>query len=173
MKIITLTQGKFAKVDDEDYEYLNQWKWHYGARCYAVRSGEAPKVNGKRQRKRFFMHRVVNKTPDGFETDHIDLNTLNNQKYNLRDATTSKNGMNVRSRKNSTSKFKGVFWDRRKRKWICRLVCQKVIKYEANFDCEVRAAKAYDEAALKHHGKFARINFQSPEQIPDTQLAVA
>src|SRR3990167_10308366 len=87
MKEIKLTQGKITLVDDEDFEYINQWKWHViknkkQTHFYAQRS-----ENGKSIR----MHRVIMKTPHNKDVDHIDHNGLNNQKNNLRNCTTQEN----------------------------------------------------------------------------------
>jgi hypothetical protein len=90
MKKIKLTQGQFAKVDDEDYDWLNQWKWcaQYNPKTksyYAVRSvKEGVKI----------MSRVIMGEPKGKLVDHEDHDTLNNKKNNLRVATRSQNGMN-------------------------------------------------------------------------------
>ena len=89
MKTIPLTQGKVAIVDDEDYTWLMQWKWHssYG---YAMRRERT--WSGKQ--KGIFMHRVVNKTPLGLETDHINRNKLDNRKENLQSVTHQENTCN-------------------------------------------------------------------------------
>ena len=79
MKQIPLTQGKFAIIDDKDFEYLNQWKWTYDGR-YAIRS--VAFTVGKRSK--IYMHRIILNTPVGMDTDHIDMNRLNNQRLNLR-----------------------------------------------------------------------------------------
>ncbi len=87
MKEIPLTQGKVALVDDEDYEYLTQWKWCYNR--YAVRC-----IGPKNHRQRIAMHQVILNPPEGLETDHIDRNKLNNQRSNLRAVTRSENMQN-------------------------------------------------------------------------------
>lgn len=86
---IPLTQGKFALVDEADYEWLNQWNWQL-SNGYAVRSRRIPK--GKRQA--IYMHRVVCNAPIGTEVDHLDSDGLNNRRSNLRIATTSQNQRN-------------------------------------------------------------------------------
>ncbi len=91
MKKITLPQGIFAIVDDGDFEWLNQWRWSlasgYARRCTRKTEGH---------RRWVLMHRVINKTPHGMETDHINGDRLDNQKSNLRTVDKSKNGMNRR-----------------------------------------------------------------------------
>ena len=77
---ILLTQGKYALIDDEDYDFLNQWKWHAFAACNTFYA--AHKIyccNGKNVT--ILMHNtVMNESINGFECDHIDGNGLNNQR---------------------------------------------------------------------------------------------
>ena len=99
-KRILLTKNKVAIVDDEDYEWLNQWKWKYHKDNYGYRT---VKYN-----KSIFMHRIINKTPDGLFTDHINREGLDNRKCNLRTVTRNQNIFNSKPRKNNTSGYKGV-----------------------------------------------------------------
>lgn len=113
MKKIKLNKDYFALVDNEDFDYLNQWKWHY-LKGYAMRNNY---VNGKRQKK-ILMHRVINNTPEGFETDHINHNRLDNRRKNLRSVTTQQNQRNASLAKNNKSGFIGVHFYKRVNKWI-------------------------------------------------------
>jgi hypothetical protein len=98
MKLIPLTQGQFAKVDDEDYDDLSRYKWcarfdkdiqsFYAEGYFGV-------VDGKYKHQS--MHRRIMQTPKGMVCDHIDHDTLNNQKSNLRNVTPSQNSMNRKS----------------------------------------------------------------------------
>jgi hypothetical protein len=114
MKYIKLTKGKKAIVDDEDFNYLNQFKWHYQSQGYAARNGIM--VNRKRG-DIILMHRVVNETPNNLITDHINRNKLDNRKSNLRTVTYSVNHLNKNKPVNNTSGYKGVHWDKSKNKW--------------------------------------------------------
>ncbi len=105
MKKIPLTQGKFALVDDEDFEYLNQWKWKF-------LSGYAARKKGK---KTIYMHRLVNNTLDNKSTDHINMNKSDNRKENLRSSTSSQNKFN-RDSMGGSSKYKGVSWNKKREK---------------------------------------------------------
>jgi len=104
MQLILLTQHKYSLVDDKDFDYLNQWKWHY-KRGYAIRYDT-------KRKKWIFMHRIILTPPDGFETDHINNNPLDNRRSNLRMVTHQQNIMNQKVSKNNTSGYKGVYWDR-------------------------------------------------------------
>ena len=104
----------FALVDDEDFEYINQWKW----RCNNSGTGYAVRRIGN---KTIHMHRVINKTPDGYWTDHINRNSLDNRKENLRTVTPSLNILNSRVRKDNISKYKGVSWFKNTNRWRVRI----------------------------------------------------
>ena len=111
MKKIPLTHGKFALVDDEDFDFLNQWKWHLSDGGYAQRNNLTRIGVGKYKNRMLKMHRVVNETPDKLFTDHINRNKLDNRKCNLRNATKSLNGINRGKPSNNVSGFKGVHVD--------------------------------------------------------------
>jgi hypothetical protein len=155
MKTIPLTQGKVALVDDEDYEWLSRWKWYAilnGHTWYAARkdcSGDRPRAVS--------MHRQIMGEPEG-KVDHIDGDGLNNQRGNLRLATDPQNLWNSRKRRGS-SKFKGVYWTKRNKRWRAAITHLGVKKHLGYFDSEEAAARAYDRAAKEFFGPFARLNF--------------
>ncbi len=171
MKVIELTKGQVTIVDDEDYEYLNQWKWFAAKRkhgYYAAKSG----LKWGNKGANVFMHRVLMKTPQGLVCDHKDRNTLNNQKTNLRNCTQAQNNQNVSSHKNSSSIFLGVsvgkepyYGGKRPRYWRARISVNKEIFALGLFpytpEGEIAAAKCYDEAAKKYFGEFANLNFKN------------
>lgn len=97
MKLIPLTQGKFALVDDDDFEYLNQFKWlaHLFGKNYYADSGS-----------KGLMHRFIMKAEKADIIDHKDRNSLNNQKTNLRKCTRSQNNANRKSA--GINKYLGV-----------------------------------------------------------------
>lgn len=154
MKEIQLTQGQVALVDDQDYEFLSQWKWYAQKDRYTY---YAVRRDGK---KRMKMHRQV--LGLGYDSnlvgDHRDHNGLNNQRSNLRVATKSQNAANRLSRKNSTSKYLGVSIDRLGKSWQVHVVKGKAQKYVGLFDNEESAALAYNKAAAEIHGEFASLN---------------
>lgn len=150
-KQIPLTKGKFALVDDEDYEYLMQWKWYFHQ--LRKESGYAARML---LGKKMWMHRLINKTPTELKTDHIDGDKLNNQKKNLRNATALQNNYNSLKRKNTSYKYKGV--TRHGNKWKSRIRANSKNIYIGLFFTEEEAALAYNEAALKYHGEFAGLN---------------
>ena len=156
MKFIPLTQGRVAVVDDADYERLFQHKWCY---CesnggYAMRN--SPRING--QHHSILMHREVLGTPEGFDTDHRDRNTLNNQKANLRVATKVQNGGNRGKTHGRTSKYKGVYFDKARGKFSAMIQVGGKRRCLGRFDGELAAALAYDDAALELFGDYAKVN---------------
>jgi hypothetical protein len=156
MKLIPLTKGKFAQVDDADFEWLNQWKWSAnGTADKAVRRGtKVDDVPGKL----ILMHRVVLGLPSTQHphVDHKDCNGLNNQRCNLRICNQSQNQANQRLSKNNTSGYKGVVWHSGANKWMARIVVHRKGIYLGIFIDKLEAVKAYRRAAVEYFGEFAR-----------------
>jgi hypothetical protein len=147
MQEIKLTQGKIALVDDEDFAYLNQWKW-----C-AVKIRSGGYCAQRKTYKTILMHRVVMKTPDNLVCDHEDHNQLNNQKYNLRNCTYTQNAQNqVRN------KYKGVYYAGNVAGYKSSIRVNKELVYLGQFKTKIEAAKAYNNAAVKYFGEFANLN---------------
>jgi len=159
MKEIPLTQGKVALVDDEDYEYLIQWKWYYLKNNYnsgiAVRSIYSSLL--KRTTGCIRMSRELLKAPNGIEVDHINHDTLDNRRRNLRLATAQQNMRNRRPQRHS-SKYKGVSWNKRRQTWRVQITINRNMKTLGYFKSETEAATTYNKAAIELFGKFAWLN---------------
>ena len=160
MKEIKLTQEKVALVDDEDFKYINQFKWHAEKRkktYYAARN-----VSIKKMHKKILMHRLIMNTPEEMETDHWNKNGLDNQRHNLRICTHGQNGMNKHSI--GMSKYIGVYYYFKiQKRGFCKYIKAQIQKdkkkiHLGNFKTEKSAAIAYNEAAIKYHKEFASLN---------------
>jgi len=161
MKKIPLTKGFVALVDDEDYARVSQYKWCALTRnnydtVYAVR---AVRIGGKC--KTIMLHRLILNLPRSRkpEVDHKDNNGLNNQKQNLRICTYSENGANQRKTRGASSKYKGVHWDKGRSKWRSEINVAGCRISLGRFSSEEEAGEAYDKAAYRAFGSFAKLNF--------------
>lgn len=149
-------KGKFAIVDDADFDWLNQYKWYLDSMGYACRNRHVEDEPGKR---RMAMHHVIHPLKPGFVTDHIDRNPLNNQRANLRDATRAQNVANSKVQANRSSRYKGVTWFKRDQKWRAQIgIASKTISI-GYYASEEEAARARDIYSLFYHGEFAVLNF--------------
>lgn len=152
-KQIELTQGQVAIVDDDDYEWLSQWKWYaylskHTHSFYAARNGVKVPFHGT-----IYMAREIMKTPKGMVCDHINHDTLDNRKENLRNVTNSQNLMN---RKGAASNNKLGERCIRKEKKGFRVQVKVGGKYvyDKYFSSIEAAIVARDKALKQHHGEF-------------------
>ncbi|MCK5127232.1 MAG: hypothetical protein KAR42_13340 [candidate division Zixibacteria bacterium] len=158
MKRIKLTQRKFALVDDCDFEWLNKWKWSAvksKQTWYASRNVKNI-VTGKNGT--ISMHRQILNAPKGMQVDHRNHNGLNNQRHNIRICTLVQNHHNRQPIK-KTSVYKGVCWDKIRKKWTAQIHMKRKKKHLGFFVNEVEAANMYDVMAKKLFGEFAYLNF--------------
>ena len=151
MKTIPLTQGKVALVDDEDFEFLNQWKWnaYRNNNTYYARR-RIPGTN-----KKITMHRQIADAPAGVLVDHKNGNGLDNQRSNLRKASKQQNGMNRRVGKNNKSGIVGVRVSKY-RTWRCEIKLDGRSIYIGSFKKKSKAVKARKEAESKLFGEYGR-----------------
>jgi hypothetical protein len=159
MKIIRLSRGQTAIVDDIDYTDLSQFKWYLDSQGLYVVHGIP--YNGKQTKES--MHRRILGAQPGQDVDHINHNGLDNRRENLRLCTRSQNNANMKKHGSTSSKFKGVVWRKARTKWIAQIIHREDHKrrhtYLGSFKNEEDAARAYDRAAKELFGEFALLNF--------------
>ena len=174
MKEIPLTQGKVAIVDDEDLEALTAFKWCAlrGKRTfYAVR--HVPRPGGGRKMEKLHRVRLARKLGrplmPGEKTDHENGDGLDNQRENLRVATSAQNNRNRHHRvANPSSQYLGVTWHKRYGKWqVCIRVNGKDV-FLGRHVTELQAAQAREAYITAHPELCARKNFTQIMQ-GDTQ----
>lgn len=150
MKTIPLANtGKVALVSDRDYATVSEFRW----RIYHVKDREYA-ITGKRPVRK--MHRMI--LPQHARIDHRDRNGLNNCRRNIRGCNQSQNVANSRKRHGGTSKYKGVYYNAELSKWTAEIMKNYRHYYLGVFTLEKEAARAYNRAAKKFFGRFARIN---------------
>jgi hypothetical protein len=159
LKYLSLSQNQFAKVDDEDYETLNLYKWAAAwssltESYYAIRS---LRENGSKYTIRLHREILGLKKGDGRIGDHINHDTLDNQRSNLRLVDVSQSCMNRRLRKNKPVRFKGISFRKSHRKWASRITVSGNTIFLGYFNNQEDAYKAYCDASVKYHGEYARL----------------
>lgn len=156
-RLIPLTQGQFAKVDPEDYDWLMQWKWfaRWNKRTNSFYADRQQSRTLGKPRKSIHMHSFIAGSQELPQVDHINHDTLDNRRFNLRPATRSQNGYNRRIFRNNTSGFKGVIWNSHSAKYQARIMINSQRIHLGFYSTLNEAAAAYRKAALELHGEFA------------------
>lgn len=154
---VPLTQGKVAIIDAEDGDRVLAHKWHVlksKNTFYAARHGKIAK--GKRQY--VYMHRRILGLKKGKYCDHRNGNGLDNRRSNLRKCTKSENGGNTHARLGGSSRYKGIYWDKTRNKWVAQIKINNKRMYLGYSDNEIEATRIYNLAALKYFKQFANLN---------------
>lgn len=160
---IPLTKGFVALVDISDYEILSQWKWHAAnsknkPNFYASRKIWIGRINGVKKMTNVSMHRFILGLADSDKRfgDHINGNTLDNRRCNLRIATPSENNMNSVLRKDNVSGCRGVFWNKLNRKWRARIAVYGKNIEIGSFESKEEAIAARKKVEIEYFGEFIR-----------------
>lgn len=156
-KLIPLTQGQFAIVDAEDYEWLSQY------RLCAAKDRETFYAHRACNGTTVLMHWVIMRAPKGMMCDHKNHNGLDNRKGNLRLRTSAQNQYNKRPKKDCASRYKGVVLRSNRKRGRAKIGFNRKRIHLGDFANEVQAALAYDDKAIELFGEFAWLNF--PDRI--------
>jgi hypothetical protein len=164
---IYLGDDIYTIVDVDVYYRLGHLNWHLkgsnAKKFYAVRDVKV----GPGKTKMLGLHREIMNQPKGLLVDHKNGNSIDNRIANLRAATWGQNAHNRPKKKNASSKFFGVSFHKRYKKWSAYISYNGKNELLGYFDNEIVAAKVYDQAALKYYGQFARLNFLKDSDIVD------
>lgn len=161
-RTISLTQGQFALVDTADFDWLMQWKW-YAAKTGSLYAQRAT-YNPRRVVK---MHRLIVGLEHGDprQVDHINHQTLDNRRSNLRICAQFQNARNRPLSRGNSSGYMGVSWNIGVRKYIANIRVNGLLIHLGCFADPIEAAMVRDEASLKHFGEFASLNFPLAKPI--------
>lgn len=158
-------KGLRVVIDEEDYPLFTMFNWYIKTtpsnKKYLV-SYSQKVVNGKvLYNKKFSLHRVITNAPSDKEIDHINQNTLDNRKCNLRICDKSDNLKNKSKYKNNTTGYKGVTKKNgRRKKYMTQISIDGKTKFIGSFLTAKEAAEKYDEVCLIHYGEFGSLNFK-------------
>lgn len=160
-KEIPLTRGFVTIVDEDDYDWLIESKW-----CCSMNKSKKPYaakaiVNSNGRKSMTLLHRLILNAPKGVFVDHINHNTVDNRKQNLRLCDYAGNSRNRIKFNGKSSIYKGVSWNKKSQKWRSSIMANSYPIYLGEFESEEVAAITYDEAAIRYHGEFASLNFYS------------
>lgn len=147
---VQLTRGMEAVIDAEDIDIVNirNWRIENFNNMYAV---------AKIDKKRVYMHRLILSAMSGFVVDHIDGDTLNNRRSNLRIASTTENARNCKVQRNNTSGVKGVCWNKARGAWAARIKVSGKNIHLGYFSDLNDAAASYAKGSAMYHGEFGRV----------------
>ena len=148
MKEIKLTRGQYAMVDDKDFEWLNQWKWHATKTKYQFYARRTTTLAGKHIAQS--MHRLILDAKKGEEVDHMNRNSLDNRRENIKICTRSENNRNRQVF--GGSKHRGVCWNKGSKKWASYLITEDEKFYLGLFKEEKDASDAFNKKYKEIHG---------------------
>ena len=148
---VNKNKNRYTLVDDEDFDFLNQWKWRLNKRGYILRS---TMINNKYTV--IHMHRIIIKCPSEKMVDHISGNKSDNRKNNLRICNNLENSWNRAISKLNSSGYKGVNWHKASKKWEARIGFKNKRIHLGFFKNIKDAVNIYNVSAIKFYGEFVK-----------------
>ena len=165
---IHLGQGEYTIVEPADYYTFSKFNWIF-IRCNKKPYAVSEFKMGNKKTKRMYLHRAIMRAPKRKLVDHRNGLGLDNRRANLRLATYSQNLANrAKTKRKTSSRYRGVYYDQCTGKWSAIIHWRHKTYWLGRFDSEIEAARAYDRAAIKYHGEFARLNF--PEEYQKANI---
>lgn len=160
---IQLGNGFVSLIDGDDAPFVLKHKWYVQTARYKndVRRYAARRVKIDGAWKIVLLHREILNAPNKTHVDHINRDTLDNRRSNIRVCTVTQNLANKVGNRGATSKYKGVYWNKARKKWAAEIMKDAKAYWLGFFLNEDEAARAYDAAAIEKFGEFARLNFSS------------
>ncbi|WP_312601115.1 MULTISPECIES: HNH endonuclease [Pseudomonas] len=158
--------GLTCRVDAEDVAKLSGYTWgiaYMGEHGFKLPYART-RIGGRKNPCYIRMHRLIMDAPKGIEVDHINGDTLDNRKCNLRFADRKQQSRNTGMRRNNTTGYKGV--SKHKARYRAYITVDRRQIHLGLYKCPIEASRAYNEAALKFFGEFARINEEKSRKTP-------
>jgi hypothetical protein len=151
----SVIRGIEIQIDRNELWRIEKYKYYinkrFGKNIYFYHS-----VYNNGKNKSLHLHREIMDTPKGMVCDHINGDTFDNRKCNLRNCTDIENHMNIRKTNRNKSGFKGVCWNKRAKKWEVTISINNKNKYLGLYLDKTVAHNTYRKAALKYHKEYAR-----------------
>ena len=156
---IPLTQGHHTLVDTEDFEaVIKDYYWYANG---SVEKGIYVRRGARVGKNLTRLHKMLMNAID-FQVDHINGNTFDNRKSNLRSCNHAQNQWNRRLKKKEG--YKGVTWNKSSKKWLVQIKVNGARNYLGCYKDKEKAALVYDSFAIKYYGEFAKLNFPPSAQ---------
>lgn len=159
MKQVLLKSDKYGDriciYSEDDHELVSQYKWSLskGRNTFYARTNSKHPINGTQG---FAMHQLIMGFPKC--TDHKNRNGLDNTRENLRSSTVQENNRNATKQRNNTTGYRGVDYNKNHKAFRARVNINRKSVYCRYFKTAEEAARAYNQAAIKHFGEFANLN---------------